>query len=162
MKASEFVQHLEERGITCAVRGVRGDRFVAKGASTLPAWTKQALTAHRNELTRFLVENVDQELKPKAARAELRRLGFVLVPEINEWLHPMGTEHGDAILLGLIDPAEVEREQEQAAKDINAPPRPLPRAVPVENLREVYPGRWRWSESEGVRYTDPFPRLNRA
>jgi hypothetical protein len=155
MKASEFLAHLTERGVRCVVRG---DRFVAKGASILPVWTKQALTAHREELRRYLVDGVDQDLKPTAARRELVRLGFIQL-ETGVFCHPQGDHKGDLVLLGLIDPEELAAENAQAARDINAPPAPPPRAVPVKDLREIYPGRFRWSEDEGVLYKDPFPRL---
>jgi hypothetical protein len=134
--------------------------ITARGASILPPWLKQALAAHRQEVNAFLNTDEDVELKPTRARHELIALGFIQL-ETGEFCHPQGDEKGDAILLGLIDPAVLDAENEQAAKDINAPPPRLPRAVPVNELREVYPGRWRWSEVGGQLHTDPFPKLKR-
>ena len=157
MRCSEFIAHLVERGVRCVLRD---GRMVARGASTLPTWTRQALAAHRDELTQFLVDTLDQELKPKRARQELIALGFIQL-ETGVFCHPQGDEKGDRILLGLIDPAVLDAERDIAAKDIHAPPPPLPRAIEVSHLREVYPGRWRWTETGGVFYREPFSRVTR-
>jgi len=145
MNCSQFVGHLNERGVRLLPRG---DRFVARGASTLTPWLKQSLAAHREEIAAFVLRGEDVELKPSRARSELRALGFVLIPEIKQWVHPRGDEVGDRILLGLIDPDEVE-------------PAELP-VIVASDLREVYPGRYRWSETRDAITKDPFPRLPRV
>ena len=157
MKASEFAAHLVDRGASLVLRD---GRLIARGASTLPPWTRQALAAHRADLFAYLAHGEDRDLQPTRARAELKRLGFVQIAN-GRFCHPQGDEKGDAILLGLISPDEVDREAEHARRDINAPPAPRGHAQQVEDLHEVHPGRWRWTEHAGGHYQAPFPHVER-
>ena len=157
MKASEFAAHLVDRGASLVLRD---GRLIARGASTLPAWTQQALSAHRADLLAYVAHGEDRDLKPSAARRELRRLGFVEVAEVGVMCHPQGDEKGDAILLGLISPDEVEREQKQTRREAAALGDVQP-AKPIKpDVTHVGPGHYLWSEERDQAYAPPFPKLS--
>lgn len=158
MKASVLNHHLHELGV---VLHVRDRRLIVRNANTLPAWLLQAVTVHRDAIRTFLVDGEDAEITPEDTRRDLRTLGFIQIPETGTWCWPEGDEKGDLILLGLIDPDVLDAEHERARRDINAPPRTIDEAVPVDDLRQVYPGRHRWSERRDDITQDPFPRISR-
>lgn len=159
MKASELVTHLHGLGVRPALRA---GRLSIENGKVLPAWLLQTVTAHRANLVAFLERGEDRDLQPIRAREELKRFGFVQL-ETGAWSHPDGDEKGNLILLGLVDPQVIDDEQARARKELialGAKPLP-PRVTDVTDLRQVYPGRWRWSEQRGQLARDPFPKLTR-
>jgi hypothetical protein len=159
MKASELLTHLRSLGVDAQLRG---PTFIVRNAKALPGWLLQTVTAHRAALKAFLQHDEDRDLQPIVAQHELRRFGFVQL-DTGAWSHPDGDERGNLILLGLIDPQVLDDEQARARDQLlhlgakRVPPTP----VDVTDLREVQPGRYRWSEQGGQLYRDPFAKLKR-
>jgi hypothetical protein len=159
MRASELLAYLCERGVK---PGKCGGKFVLANVKSLPSWMLHGVAAHRADLRAFIERGEDRELTPIVGQKELRRLGFIQLDN-GKWSHRRGDAMGDRILLGLVDPQDIADENARARDELIAlGVKPLPpKAEPVMDLREVYPGRWRWSETEGQLHIDPFPKMPR-
>jgi hypothetical protein len=159
MRASELLAYLRDRGVEPQARG---GKLVLANVKSLPTWLLQGVSAHRVDLKAFVERGEDRELTPIVGQTELRRLGFIELPN-GKWSHPRGDEIGNRILLGLVDPKEIDPKNTRTRDELNARGANSipPRAERVMDLREVYPGRWRWSETEGHLHRDPFPKIQR-
>jgi hypothetical protein len=150
MKASELLEHLRALGVEPVLRA--NGRLIVKRAGTLPSYVLNTVAAHRSAVKAFLEGLEDRELEPIHEKRALLALGFVELPEVGILAHPRGDEYGTRVLLGLIDPQEIEAALEARVIEKE-------RKTPV--VTQVGPGHYTWIETGDRPWADPFPKLTR-
>jgi hypothetical protein len=145
MTARTFIDLVETQHDGAAFLVRDADLYVV-GLGTLPPRVRETIKGNRIDLIAYLRTMEDLELTVPTA-LDPKSLGLVRL-ENGEWTDVRGDDARDAVLMGVLDPVNPYAPRESPLQD-------------VEDLREVHPGRYAWTERPGVGYRDPFPKIPR-
>lgn len=144
MTARAFIETVEANHAATLL--LRGNALHVLGLRTLPHRVRETIRVNRIDLIGYLRTLEDVGLTPPTA-LDPKALGLVQL-ENGEWTDVRGDDARDAVLMGVLEPVDPYPQGPPARKD-------------VEDLREVHPGRYRWTERKGVDHREPFPNIPR-
>lgn len=126
MRASDFVKQIRKQyavEITAANGGVK-----VRDLKKLPQFLQITIAGHRQQLQRYLVNGIDDDLVDRHKAEALEALGCyrILVEEVFDeegvtrkysWTHDQGDDYLAQLLVGLLDHGEVAAARKQAEID---------------------------------------------
>ena len=150
MTISTYVRRIETQ--FNALLGLDDGDLLLVTDAPLPRAAQVALAGYAPQLVTYFTTGRDAELSIGQMTRALERLGLLQMPN-GHWSHPDGDDAADAIVAGLVAPEDAARlavARDARRREFAGIPPPLPPRVKVEVV-EVAPGRYRWTETEGVR-----------